>query len=253
MPKRRTAAGIDTFVGGGFKHGATKPARQGRLFNGDDESTLANCFENRLGVERLEEAGVDYADFEAFSAEFLSSFDASGQASAPHATKTPVRSPVEDFASSEFQRSRGAIDFDGSRFGVTNRTRRIVLQCKIEHRWQVGRIAGCHDDHVRKDSQVTVVEHAMMRRTIGSRQTATIEHEGNREILQSDFLKDVIIGSLQKRAVNVHDRTHTHLGLSCGESNGVSFADASVEEPFGERLTNFFQLVAPDTWRLSSR
>ena len=96
-----------------------------------------------------------------------------------------------------------------------------MQECKVQHCSQVIGITGCHDHHVGKDPHVADVKGPMMRRTVGCRQTGTIQHEGNRQILQADFLEDLVVAPLQERAVNVNDWSEASLGLATGKRNGV--------------------------------
>jgi len=75
-------------------------------------------------------------------------------------------------------------------------------------------------------------------------QAAAIEHEGDGQILQRDFLEDLIVRALQKRTVNVDDGSEANFGLASGEGDGVAFADADVEEAIGKRIADPLELVA---------
>jgi hypothetical protein len=57
-------------------------------------------------------------------------------------------------------------------------------------------------------------------------------------------LENVVVGPLQKRAVDVDNRPQARLRLPRGKGHGVRFANACVEKPLGERIANFFQFVS---------
>ena len=46
----------------------------------------------------------------------------------------------------------------------------------------------------------------MMRRAVGAGQAGAVEAEGDRQVLQGDFLEDLIEGALQEGRVNIDDR-----------------------------------------------
>ena len=83
-----------------------------------------------------------------------------------------------------------------------------------------------------------------MRGTIRSGQSSSIQHERHGQILECDFLKDLIERSLQERTVNVDNGTDARLGLPRGEGHRVRFADPRVEEPIRKLVPHRLQLVA---------
>src|SRR5262249_21025481 len=66
----------------------------------------------------------------------------------------------------------------------------------------------------------------------------------DREILQRDFLENLIETPLQKRAVDVHDRTHAGFRQTTGERHGVAFADSRVEESLRKFFSRLPQLIS---------
>ncbi len=83
-----------------------------------------------------------------------------------------------------------------------------------------------------------------MRRAIRAGEPGAVHHEGDRQVLQSDFLENLIVAALQERAVDVDDRPQTGLGLAGGKRDGVRFADAGIEKAIREFIANRFELVA---------
>ena len=118
-----------------------------------------------------------------------------------------------------------------------------MLQGEVEHLRHVLRIARRHHDQVRKDPHVDEVEHAVMRRPVGSGQAGTIQREHDRQILQRHFLKDLIVSPLQKRAVDIDDRPQPGLGHAGRKGHRVRFADARVEEAVGKLVADRLQHV----------
>ncbi len=84
----------------------------------------------------------------------------------------------------------------------------------------------------------------MVRGAIWAGQSGAVQHESHRQVLQGDFLEDLIVASLQERTVDIHDRPQAGLGLTGGKGNGVGFADAHVKEAIGKLVTHRFQFVA---------
>jgi hypothetical protein len=62
--------------------------------------------------------------------------------------------------------------------------------------------------------------------------------------LQRDFLEQLVVRALQKRAVDIDDRSEANLGLTSGEGDSVTFADADVEESFGKVVAHALEFVA---------
>ena len=93
------------------------------------------------------------------------------------------------------------------------------------------------------DPHVADVEHAVVRRAVGAGQAGAVEQERDRQVLQRDFLEDLVVAALQERAVDVDDRPQPGLGHAGGEGHGVRFADAGVEEPVGKVVADRLELV----------
>ncbi len=113
-----------------------------------------------------------------------------------------------------------------------------------EHLLEVGFVAREHDREIREDAQVAEIEHTVVGRAVGAGESTAVEHERDRQILQCDFLEDLIVRPLEERAVDVDDRTEARFGLSGGEGDRVALADSGVKEAIGERVADFFELVA---------
>ena len=84
----------------------------------------------------------------------------------------------------------------------------------------------------------------MVRGAIGTGEAGAIEQERDRQVLQSDFLEQLIEAALQERAVDIDDRPHAGFGLAGGEGDGVRFANADIEKPLRESVADGFELIA---------
>ena len=76
-------------VGGRFQHGAAEAARQAAFFDGDDEAGSREGPQDRVAVERLDEAGVDDADVEALVLQHGRAAFTQAGSSVPQATSMP--------------------------------------------------------------------------------------------------------------------------------------------------------------------
>ena len=188
------AAGVEAGVGGRFQHGRAEAAHQRRLFDRDDEAAFADRAENRFGIERLDEAGVDHADVEAFVAQLIAPLRGTPAAACRRQTIVPS-SPHE--STSLLPNSTG-VAVAGDRGGTSpsdseSRTgRRAAARSRASAAGRASS-AGRHDDHVREHAQVAEVERAVMRRAVGPGEAGAIEHERDRQILQRDFLEDLVV------------------------------------------------------------
>ena len=105
-------------------------------------------------------------------------------------------------------------------------------------------VTGRHDDKVRENAEIGEVEHTVVRRPVGAHDAGAVQKHRNGQVLQRDFLEDLIVGPLQERAIDIDDRTQACLGHAGRHGDGVRFADADVEEAVGELVANRLEHVA---------
>ena len=84
----------------------------------------------------------------------------------------------------------------------------------------------------------------MVRRAVGAAQPSPVHREDDRQVLEGDFLEDVVEAALQEGAVDVDDGPHARFGHASCEGDGVPFADAGVEEAGGKLGADGLELVA---------
>ena len=82
-----------------------------------------------------------------------------------------------------------------------------------------------------------------MGRTIGAGQAGSVHHQDDGQVLQRDFLENLIVGSLHEGAVDRDDRTQTDLGLPGRKCHCVRFANTDIEEAGWELVTHRFEFV----------
>ena len=71
-----------------------------------------------------------------------------------------------------------------------------------------------------------------------------VDAEDDRQVLEGDFLEDLVVRALEERAVDVDDRPGAGLGHASGERHRVALADAHVEKLGRECVANLLELVA---------
>ena len=119
-----------------------------------------------------------------------------------------------------------------------------MLEREVEHGVDVVLVAGGHHHHVGEDPQVGQVIAAVVGGTVGADQPGPVQTEDDRQVLERNLLENLIVRSLEKRAVDIDDRSGPGLGHAGGERDGVTLADAHVEELAGKRVANLLQFVA---------
>ena len=65
------AAGVETCVGGGFQDRAAEPAHERAFLDDHGKRRLLDGPEQRIGIERLDETGVDHADIESLAGQLV--------------------------------------------------------------------------------------------------------------------------------------------------------------------------------------
>ncbi len=153
----------------------------------------------------------------------------------------PVGAPVQHFGPAQFDRRDGPRDRFGGGLRIANRHRPVVMQGPVEHRRHVGGVARGHHHQVRHRPQIGQVEHAVVRGAVGADQPGAIEQQRDRQVLQRDFLENLIVAALHEGAVDGDHRPQAGLGQSGGERHRVRFADAHVEELVGKLVADRFE------------
>ena len=74
--------------------------------------------------------------------------------------------------------------------------RTIVRKRKRHHAADVMFIPRRHHGHVGKQPQISKIEHAVVRGSIGTGETGPIEQERHGQVLQRHLLKDLIVAAL---------------------------------------------------------
>src|SRR5262245_22942268 len=104
--------------------------------------------------------------------------DTGGEQSA-ESYKRAIVAPFEDFCLSKLDGRCGSLGFFQIRFRIPQRNRSRVSQSELQHRFHIRLVTGSHDREIRKEAEINRVEYAMMRGTVGTCQSATVETEDN--------------------------------------------------------------------------
>ena len=71
-----------------------------------------------------------------------------------------------------------------------------------------------------------------------------VQEHRHRQVLERDFLEDLVVAPLQERAVDIDDRPQPGLGHAGRHGDRVRFANADVEEAVGELVADRLEHVA---------
>ena len=123
----------------------------------------------------------------------------------------------------------------GGAAGVADGDRAVVDAQGIgdHHAKVLGRGRG-EDGHARHLGQQGQVEHAVMRRSVGTGDAGAVDAEHDRQAVHADVEVDLVEGSGQERGVHGDHGTQTAHGHAGGGRDGVLLGDADVEEAVGE-------------------
>ena len=67
-----------------------------------------------------------------------------------------------------------------------------------------------------------------MGRPVGTNDAGTIEHEGDRQLLDAHVVDQLVVGALKEGAVDGNDRTQPLAGHACRQGDGMLLSDADV-------------------------
>ena len=111
-----------------------------------------------------------------------------------------------------------------------------MAQAGDQHPLQLGLILRRHHREVRDGTHVADVVLALVRRPIRTDDAGTVEHEGDRKLLNSHIVDQLVIGPLQEGAVDGNDRPKALAGHSGGQGHGVLLGDSDIDVLIGNGL-----------------
>ncbi len=91
-------------------------------------------------------------------------------------------------------------------------------------------ILGGQDGHVGNGPQIGQIEETMMGGPVVSHEAATVQGQDDGKLLQADVVENLVVGALEERRIDGHDRDDPLRCQTGGKGDGVLFGDADVEE-----------------------
>ena len=82
---------------------------------------------------------------------------------------------------------------------------------------------------IRNTPQSSHIEGAMMRRTILTHQSSTVETQNYRKFQDSHIMDDIIVGSLCKCAIDITERYQSVLCHTCRERHGMTLSNTHIK------------------------
>ena len=98
---------------------------------------------------------------------------------------------------------------------------------------QFAAIGGGDEGHVGQGQQVGQVEYPVMGRSVGPYDSGAVYQQAYRKVLQGDVVDDLVVGALQESGVHYHKRSKSPASHAGGQSQGVGFGNAGVDDPGG--------------------
>ncbi len=108
-----------------------------------------------------------------------------------------------------------------------------MLQRQAEERDHFVPVLGSGDRHPRDAEHVRDVEHAVVRRTVGTRYPRAVHAEDDRKLLQRHVVDDRVERPLQKGGVDRDHRANPLCRQPGREGDRMPFGDSHVEEAVG--------------------
>ena len=103
-----------------------------------------------------------------------------------------------------------------------------MLQAGHQHPLQLSLILRCHHREVGNGPHVADVVLTLVGRPVGTNDAGTIEHEGDRQLLDAHVVDQLVVGALKEGAVDGNDRTQPLAGHACRQGDGMLLSDAHV-------------------------
>ena len=123
--------------------------------------------------------------------------------------------------------------------GIADGDGAIAINGKIESEFHFGFICGGKHDHIGQHAHKADVQKAVMRCAVAADKAGAVDAENNRQILQGDFLKNLVEASLEERGINADKRFCAGFCKACGDIDGNAFGDADIEKSLREFFTEF--------------
>src|SRR5713226_750360 len=127
---------------------------------------------------------------------------------------------------------------------VTERYGSIVLNGGLHHMLKLVLVLRRHNDHVGHRAHVSEIEYTVMRRSIGTHQTSSVEGEDHMQILDADIVQDLIVAALQEGGIDRHDRCPTLGRHSCRKGHRMLLGNTDIIGAAGKLARQFIDAGA---------
>ena len=113
---------------------------------------------------------------------------------------------------------------------------RSLLVARVHQVPQIQLVEWRGNRQVGDRTEVSQVEHPVVRGTVFADQSGTVQADHHMQFLQSDVVYQVIVCPLHERGVDIAERDHSFFRQSGGESHRVTFGYPDIEGPLRECL-----------------
>jgi hypothetical protein len=104
----------------------------------------------------------------------------------------------------------------------------------VDHVDELGLVGGGHHDEIGKRAQISEVEAAGVRLSVGADQPGAVHREAHRQVLDRDVVDDLVVGALQEGRIDRAERPIALRGEPGGEGHPMLLGDADVERALRE-------------------
>ena len=118
----------------------------------------------------------------------------------------------------------------GSSTRIPHCHRSILPECKPKHICKLPFIFRCKHRHIRDHSHIGQIKHALMRLTVCTNQTCTVNGKYNWEILHTDIMYNLVKSPLQKGRIHRKYRMQSRCRKSCCKSDCMSFRNSHIKK-----------------------
>ena len=167
-----------------------------------------------------------------------------------HAAKGENRDPAlaapaltADFTFADRERTHLVLGFHAGTGApwIANRARTLEAKSGIEHLSTLVLVRWSHHGRVRQTAQVREIKASRVRRPVRAHKPGAIDGEYNGKILNDHVVNELVIGALQERRIDRHNRLEAFARESCGKRDGVLLGDSDIEIAIGKELRKAHQ------------
>ena len=120
----------------------------------------------------------------------------------------------------------------------------VVAQTGHQHALQLGFVFGRHHREVGDTAQVRDVVLTLVGGAISAHDAGTVQHKGDRQLLNPHVVDQLVVGPLQEGAVDRHHRLQAIGSHACGQGDGMLLSNAHIDVLIGNGLLQQIQAGA---------